>query len=134
VLIASILLQPKRRMVACFEPPVITSEPRSLNDLPDEILLIILSHLGPEELCLNIPKVCKKWNNLAKDVLLWKTLSYKCDRFSDINRIAKVRCTALLVFRTNYLTNFVPSSDLKLGNIKKSISVVGLFVRQVCIG
>ena len=84
----------------CSEPSVTDCELRSLNDLPDEIVLTILSHFGPEDLCLIIAKVCKRWNALAKDVALWKTLSYKCDIFSDISRITKVRCTSLLVFRT----------------------------------
>ena len=85
----------------CSKPSVIDCEPRSLNDLPDEILLKILSHFGPEELCLTIAKVCEKWNVLAKDVALWKKLSYECDSSSDISRITEVRCTALLGFRTN---------------------------------
>ena len=76
------------------------SEPMSLNDLPDEILLKILSHFGPEELCLIFAKVCERWSALAKDVIIWKKLSYICDRSSDISRIAEVRCTALLGFRT----------------------------------
>ena len=77
------------------------SEPISLNDLPVEIQLKILSYFGPEDLCLNIAKVCEEWNVMAKDIVLWKTLSYTCDSSSDINRIAEVRCTALLGFRTN---------------------------------
>jgi hypothetical protein len=77
------------------------SELKSLNNLPDEIVLKILSHFGPEELCLVMAKVCAKWNILAKDTVLWKTLSYTCDRTSDINRIAEVRCITLLGFRTN---------------------------------
>jgi hypothetical protein len=77
------------------------SEPMSLNDLPVEIQLKILSHFGPEDLCLNIAKVCEKWNVLAKDMVLWKTLSYTCDSSTRISRIAEVRCTALLGFRTN---------------------------------
>jgi hypothetical protein len=85
----------------CSEPSIMASEPMSLNDFPEEILLNILSHFGPEELCLIIAKVCKRWNVLAKDVLLWKTLSYSCDDSSDISRIAEVRCTTLLGFRTN---------------------------------
>jgi len=98
---ASALLSYWRKKEVFSEPSVITSELRSLNDLPDEILLKILSHFGPEDLCLIIAKVCERWNALAKDVLLWKTLSYKCDRSSDINRVAEVRCTTLLGFRTN---------------------------------
>ena len=85
----------------CSEPSVMAGKPMSINDLPDEILLKILSYVGPEDVYFNIAKVCKKWNVLAKDVILWKTLSYECDRFSDINHIAEVRCTALLGFRTN---------------------------------
>jgi hypothetical protein len=84
-----------------FEPSVMASEPRSLNDLPDEILLKILSHFGSEDLRLTIAKVCERWNALSKDVLLWSTLSYNCDRSSDISRVAEVRCTTLLGFRTN---------------------------------
>jgi len=77
------------------------SELTSLNDLPDEILLKILSYFGPEDLCCIIAKVCEKWNILAKDKILWKTLSYNCDKSSDISRIAEVRCAALLGFSTN---------------------------------
>jgi len=73
----------------------------SLNDLPDELLLKILSQFGSEALSFIIGKVCKRWNVLAKDVALWKTISYKCDESSDISHIKQVRCTALLEFRTN---------------------------------
>ena len=44
---------------------------------------------------LNIAKVCKHWNVLAKDVVLWKKVSYTCDCSSDISRIKEVRCTTL---------------------------------------
>jgi hypothetical protein len=77
------------------------SEPMSLNDLPDEILLKILSHFGPEDLVLIIAKVCEWWNVLAKDVVLWKTLSYNCEYDSAISDIEEVRCTALLLFSVN---------------------------------
>jgi len=62
VQMASALLPCGRRKDVCSELSVTASEPMSINDLPDEILLQILSHLGPEDLCLNIAKVCKKWN------------------------------------------------------------------------
>jgi hypothetical protein len=86
----------QRRKDVCSVPSVMASEQRSLNDIPDEILLKILTHFGPEDLCLTIAKVCERWNALAKDVVLWKTLSYKCDNSSDMSRIAKVRCIILL--------------------------------------
>ena len=89
----------KRRKGVCFETPVITSEQMSLNDLPDEILLHILSYIGTEDLCL-IAKVSERFNVIAKDALR-KTLSYSCDRSSDSSHIKKVRRTALLGFRAN---------------------------------
>ena len=73
------------------KPSLIACETMSLNDLPDEILLIIFSHFEPEDLCLIIAKVCDRWNALANDVVLWKTLSYTCDSSSDISRIVQVR-------------------------------------------
>jgi hypothetical protein len=76
------------------------SKMTSIHDLPNEIVLKILSYFGPEDLCV-MAEVCKKWNVLCKDEILWKTRTYKCDFSSDISRITKVRCTALLGFRTN---------------------------------
>jgi hypothetical protein len=98
---ASALRSYKRRQGVCSETSVTASKLTSINDLPDEILLEILSYVGPEDVYFNIAKVCEKWNVLAKDVILWKTLSYYCDLTSDYGRIADVRCTAFLVFRTN---------------------------------
>ena len=85
----------------CSEPSAMASEQMSLNDFPDEILLKILSHFEPEDLRFIIAKVCKRWNALAKDVILWKTLSCNYDHFSDFIIIKEVRCTTLLGFRTN---------------------------------
>jgi hypothetical protein len=97
----STLVSCLRRKDVCSEPPVMTSESMPINDLPEEILLNILSHFGREDLCLIIARVCEKWNALAEDMILWKKLSYDCDRYSDISNIKEVRCTALLGFRTN---------------------------------
>jgi hypothetical protein len=99
------------------------SEPTSLKDLPEEILLKIFSHFGPEDLCLKISKVCKKWNVLAKDVVLWKQLCYSCDFSSDISRIAEVRYTALLVCR-----NFAPISVSKVRKLKRAFQKLKLFL------
>ena len=98
---ASASLSYEMRKDVCSKTSVNACEPRSLSDLPEEILLKILSHFGPEDLCLIIAKVCKKWNDLARDKILWKTLSYSCDDDSDISRIAEVRYNSLLWFRTN---------------------------------
>ena len=88
-----------------------------LNDLPDEILLHIFSYFGTEDLCL-IAKVSERLNILAKDAIR-KTLYYTCDHSSDISHIKKVRCTALLGFTANYLTNFSPSIVLNAQNLKE---------------
>jgi hypothetical protein len=108
------------------------SESRSLNDLPDEILLQILSHFGPDDLCRIIAKVCERWNVLAKDVVLWRKLSYSCDDMTDINDIEEVRCTALLVFSTNWLKNFAKSSVLNVRNLKKHFFCL-MFVHNLII-
>ena len=84
----------------CSEPSVIASQPRSLNDLPEEILLNILSYFGPQDLVHTIAKICERWSALAKDMVLWKTLSYKCDHSSNIIHIEEVSCTTLLGFTT----------------------------------
>ena len=72
VQIASELHPHSKRKDVCSEPSVMASKPSSIHDAPDEILLTILSHFGPEDLCLIIAKVCKRWNALTKDVALWK--------------------------------------------------------------
>jgi hypothetical protein len=112
VLIASASRSYKRRRDVCSHQSVMASEPTSIKDLPKEILLKIFSHFGPEDLSLKISKVCKNWNVLAKDVVLWRKLCYSCN--SSYRRIAEVRCTALLVCR-----NFAPVSVLKVQNLKE---------------
>ena len=85
----------------CTKPTLNASEPKSLNELPHEILLKIFSHFGPEDLALTICKVCQRWKDIAEDVALWKTLSYRCYKFSDIRRVKEVRCTTFWGFSTN---------------------------------
>jgi hypothetical protein len=109
---SSALLSDWRSEDLLFEPSVMTGEPRSINDFTDKIMLKILSYFGPEDLCLIIAKVCERWNALSKDVTLWKSLSYSCDRTSDISRVVQVRCVTVLGFRTN----LPPSSVLKVQN------------------
>ena len=106
-------------MDMCSKQTVMASETMLSNDLPDELLLKIFSHFGAEELSLVIARVCKRWNILAKDVALWKTVWYKCDDYSDIRHFKEVRCTTLLEFSTNYLTNVGPSSVLKVQHFKE---------------
>jgi len=101
------------------------SEQRSLNDLPDEILLKILSHFGPEDLCLNIAKVCEKWNILAKDVVLWKTLSYDCDLLlisAVLLRLDVLNCLGLGLI----LLQILPCIVRKVQNLKRAFQKLDL--------
>jgi hypothetical protein len=91
----------KRRKVVSSKPSLNATESRSLNELPEEILLKIFSHFGPEDLALIICKVYQRWNAVGKDVALWKVLSYHCVQSSDIIRGKEVECTAFLGFSTN---------------------------------
>jgi hypothetical protein len=86
----SVLERKRPTSGAVPESSVVTSEFKSLNDFPDEILLKILSHFGPEDLCLVIAKVCERWNALARDVTLWKSLSYYCDCSSEFSEVVQV--------------------------------------------
>ena len=99
--IASVLLPYWMREEVFSEPSVMAGKPMSINDLPDEILVKILSYCEPEDVYFSIAKVCERWNVLATDIILWKTLSYECHSSSDFSRIAEVRCSTLLGFRTN---------------------------------
>jgi hypothetical protein len=87
------------------EPSVIARKMRSIDEFPDEIMLKIFSYVGPEDLCLIIAKACERWKALAKDVVLWKTLSYHCGRTSDISRVDQMyafeRISSLLVLCCN---------------------------------
>jgi hypothetical protein len=78
-----------------------SSDKGSLNDFPVEIILEILSYLGPEDLIFNVPTLGDHWGALAKNETIWKKLTYKCDRSSDLDRVYEVRCTTFIGFRTN---------------------------------
>lgn len=46
----------------------------TINDLPNEILLKILAYIPQSELYYNVKKVCRRWNNIAIDPALWKSI------------------------------------------------------------
>jgi hypothetical protein len=99
--VASASLSEQRNVDMISEPTITSGEPMAVNELPGEILLKILSYLGPDDLVNIIPKVCKRWKRLSTDVTLWKTLSYHCDDTTHIYRVVQVRCAELLGFRSN---------------------------------
>lgn len=60
---------------------------KTMDDLPDEILLSIFQHLENQDIVSRIAKVCLKWEKLASDSELWRNryLFYnfnKCDEFN----------------------------------------------------
>jgi len=57
--IASALFPYWRRKDVCCKRSVMAGIQMSINDLPDEMLLEVLSYVGPEDLGLSITKVCK---------------------------------------------------------------------------
>ncbi|XP_030836183.1 uncharacterized protein LOC578435 [Strongylocentrotus purpuratus] len=65
--------------------------------LPDELLIHIFKHFSHDELCDPIMLVCKKWNSLAKDPLLWQylDLSNKAGIPSDVLGSVFQRCNLL---------------------------------------
>ncbi|XP_041455282.1 uncharacterized protein LOC121408036 [Lytechinus variegatus] len=65
--------------------------------LPDEILINIFKYFSHSELCDPIMLVCKKWNILAKDPLLWHylDLSNKAGIPSDVLQNVFQRCSLL---------------------------------------
>ena len=46
--------------------------PCGMEDLPDELLVMIFSHLENEELALNARNVCRRWKKLADSEVLWE--------------------------------------------------------------
>jgi hypothetical protein len=108
---ASALLSKRRKGKESSVPTVMVSGPKSINDLPDEVLLKILSHFGPDDLCFKIAEVCGRWNALSRDVTIWKKISYSCYFSSDINYDIKVTCCNVTV-STNWLMKLATSSVL----------------------
>lgn len=61
---------------------------QSLNDLPDDILLRLFSFLPNMDLC-RASGVCRKWQTLCWDPLLWENIEIVNYQDSDINKILR---------------------------------------------
>lgn len=46
----------------------------TIDDLPNEILFKIFSYIPQWELYFKVKKVCRRWNSIATDPALWKTI------------------------------------------------------------
>ena len=51
-------------------------EPSPWDYVPDSILLMIFKYLNPKQL-VAIGEVCRSWNRVSKDEMLWKDLFYR---------------------------------------------------------
>ncbi|XP_049826462.1 uncharacterized protein LOC126266472 isoform X2 [Aethina tumida] len=59
------------------ESPIPTKKPKitcNIDNLPEEILLVIFSHLPKRDLYLNVKEVCTQWARLSNDQSLWKRI------------------------------------------------------------
>lgn len=50
-----------------------------IQDIPDDILIKILSLLSPKKIIDIIPKVCVKWHNISQNEKLWKNITLSID-------------------------------------------------------
>ena len=114
----SSLVPCKKRSGVCPKANVTACETVSLNFFPDELILEIMSHFEAEELSLTLAQVCKRWNNLARNVTLWKTLHYEFSLYPDICRVKEVRYTALLGLRLISL-RILPTQFFIIHNLKE---------------
>ncbi|VDI51906.1 Hypothetical predicted protein [Mytilus galloprovincialis] len=72
-----------------------------INDIPLELLLIILSYIPQNELCYTISQVCRHWNKLSILPDFWRTFFYddlsklprsSSEKYSKVeNRVAHIR-------------------------------------------
>jgi len=59
--------------VACDEPSLSTSS-NITEVLSTDCILLIFSHLQPQDLCTSVNLVCKSWNFISSENTLWKDL------------------------------------------------------------
>ena len=59
-----------------------------LNDLPEDILIYILSYLSTRDLC-GASGVCQKWHTLCWDPVLWANVNITNYQDSDINKVLR---------------------------------------------
>ena len=75
-----------------------------MEPLPDEVLLKILHHLGPEDLIL-ASQVSETWNRVARDSTMWKEVSLTWRNFPNTAKIQ------------SYISRVIGKSSISLTNI-----------------
>ncbi|XP_049770611.1 uncharacterized protein LOC126109610 isoform X2 [Schistocerca cancellata] len=87
----------------------------SIDDLPDEVLIKIFSHLSFTELVYVVQKVCPRWKNVSQDSELWADKEYRigshtsdqeaiqtfCDA-PNLQKVCMLRSASSLLFRALY--------------------------------
>lgn len=70
----------------------------NINDLPDNIILEVFTHLNVKELCV-ITRVCKSWKRIASDRSLWKTVDLRPYKFDlrNLGKLARNRFSDVLI-------------------------------------
>ena len=106
-----------------------TSVLNSLNDLPEDILILILSYLSTKDLC-KASGVCQKWQALCWDPVLWSTIQIFNYEGSDINKVLRNILAKLAMDTQGYC---ITVHSVKLNGCEL-LSDKGLgFVARFCI-
>lgn len=101
----------------------------SLNDLPEDILIHILSYLSTKDLC-KASGVCQKWQALCWDPVLWSTIQIANYEGSDINKVLRNILAKLAMDTQGYC---ITVHSVKLNGCEL-LSDKGLgFVARFCI-
>ncbi len=91
------------------------SEAFTINDLPVEILHIIMSHMTQVELCQSVASVCKLWKELADDPMHWQRLEF-CK--SDVRSGTLLKCLGV-EYRAKRLKHLTWNHTLRLGEVRR---------------
>ncbi|KAL9968265.1 hypothetical protein ACROYT_G026617 [Oculina patagonica] len=106
-----------------------TSGIHSLNDLPEDILILILSYLSTKDLC-NASGVCQKWQTLCWDPVLWSNIQISNYQGSDINKVLRNLLAKLAMDTQGYC---ITIHSIKLNGCEL-LSDKGLgFIARFCI-
>lgn len=106
-----------------------TSVLNTLNDLPEDILIFILSYLSTKDLCM-ASGVCQKWQTLCWDPVLWSNIQISNYQDSDINKVLRNLLAKLAMDTQGYC---ITIHSIKLNGCEL-LSDKGLgFIARFCI-
>ena len=101
----------------------------SLNDLPEDILIYILSYLSTKDLC-RASGVCQKWQTLCWDPVLWTNINIANYQDSDVNKVVRNILAKLAMDTQGYC---ITVHSIKLSGCEL-LSDKGLgFIARFCI-